>query len=312
MVDAKETIGTATARQPAAADRPKVSIVLVTYNRARHLPATLDSLLVQTLGDFELIVSDDCSTDDTRAVCERYAAKDPRLRYRCNPHNLRMPGNLNAALAEVRGEYVAITHDGDVYRPDLLEKWAGALDRHPGAGFVFNAYRAEVPGAEDIVYRTELGECTRGRDFLRRVYIPNWGGCPVHGTAMLRRSSLEAVGPFDPAYSANSDVEMWMRLACHFDVAYLPEPLTTLHPREADHYLLRHYWWERTIDVRLKRQAFQRVGDRSRLARLRFELAARATYARQILPLVKNRRWADVALGLRILLTGFEDVSPPH
>ncbi len=152
---------------------PKVSIVLVTYNRAERLPATLESLLAQTLPDFELIVSDDCSTDATREVCSQVAQRDPRLRYRCNEHNLRMPGNLIAAIAEARGDYLAITHDGDVYRSDLLEKWAGALDRHSGAAFVFNAYRLTWPGREDRVDRLDMPECMDGREFLRRIFVPH-------------------------------------------------------------------------------------------------------------------------------------------
>ncbi len=74
---------------------PRVSIVLTTYNRAEALSKTLDTLLVQSLIDFELIVCDDCSTDRTPEVVTEYAARDPRIIYQRNQRNLRMPGNLN-------------------------------------------------------------------------------------------------------------------------------------------------------------------------------------------------------------------------
>lgn len=293
---------------------PKVSIVLVTYNRAARLPATLDSLLAQTLSDFELIVSDDCSPDETEAVCRDYARRDPRVRYRRNERNLRMPGNLNAGIAEARGEYVAITHDGDVYRPDVIEKWAGALDRHASAGFVFNAYLRVWPGTDrpDRVERVEMPECMNGREFLRQIFVPNWGGCPIYGTAMIRRRCLDEVGLFDPRFSMHSDVEMWARLAGRYDVVYLPETLITLLPREPGHFLEDHYWWEKTVDVRVKRLALLgTLGARSWRERLPFELRARALYAFHALVLLKNRRWSDARKGALLVLTGREDVPPP-
>src|SRR5712691_5136466 len=96
------------------AKTPKVSAVLTTYNRAASLSVTLDSILAQTFSDFELIVSDDCSSDDTTAVVQDYIRRDRRVRYRRNEKNLKMPGNLNAAIAEATGEYIANLHDGDV------------------------------------------------------------------------------------------------------------------------------------------------------------------------------------------------------
>lgn len=293
---------------------PRVSIVLVTYNRADRLPATIDSLLAQTLSDFELIVSDDCSPDETQAVCQEYVRRDPRVRYRRNSRNLRMPGNLNAAIEDAHGEYLAITHDGDVYRSDVIEKWAGALDRHPSAGFVFNAYLRVWPGTDrpDRIERVEMPDCMDGREFLRRIFVPNWGGCPVYGTAMIRRRCLDEVGLFDPRFSMHSDVEMWARLAGRYDVAYLPETLITLLPREPDHFLKDHYWWEKTVDVRVKRLAFLgSLGARSWRERLAFELRARALYAFHSLVLLKNRRWSDARKGALLVLTGREDVPPP-
>ncbi len=288
---------------------PKVSVVLVAYNRAASLPATLDSLLAQRFRDFELIVSDDCSTDGTAEVGAAYAARDPRVRYRRNAENLRMPGNLNAAIAEARGEYVAIAHDSDLYRDDLLERWAGALDRHPNAAFVFNAYGFRNSDRVDV---HPIPECMDGRTFLRETFVPNWGGCPVFGQTMIRRRCLDEVGLFDPTYSMNSDIEMWVRLASRWDVAYIPEPLLTISPREKDHFLKGHYWWERTVDVRVKRMAHEIVYGKAFWPRLRFELMARRTYLCQTLAVLKNRRWADAWQGLGILLTGRDDVAPPY
>ena len=85
---------------------PEVSIVLTTYNRAAVLPSTIQSILRQSYGHFELIVADDCSTDSTPEVCEAFASTDPRILYLRQDANVGMPGNLNAALRMARGEFL--------------------------------------------------------------------------------------------------------------------------------------------------------------------------------------------------------------
>jgi glycosyltransferase involved in cell wall biosynthesis len=290
---------------------PRVSVVVTTYNRARVLPITLDSILSQSYEDFELIVSDDCSPDDTEEVCREYMRRDARVRYRRNPKNLRMPGNLNAGIAEARGVYVANLHDGDVYRADLLEKWSGALDRHPNAAFVFNQYESGEIGGPTVIYSSDLEECTSGREFLLRIFTAQFGS-PVHGTVMARKACYDAVGPFDPAYSFNSDVEMWMRLALRYDVAYVAEPLIRITPREQTHLMSNRYLWERSVDVRVKRKALALVAPHDRGRRLWFEARARAHYATLVLPALRHARWADLRAALWLALTGRDEIPPPY
>src|SRR5215472_2062442 len=101
---------------------------------------------------------------------------------------------------------------------------------------------------------------------------------------MARKSCYDTVGQFNPRYSMNSDVEMWVRLASRFDVAYVDEPLITIVPREPDHVLAGHYLWELTVDVRVKRMALRMIAADDWWARLAFELRARAHYAYNALP----------------------------
>ena len=289
---------------------PQVSVVVTTYRRAGKLPATLDTILAQSFGDFELIVSDDCSPDETAAVCKEYSRRDARVRYRRNQQNLRMPGNLNAAIAEARGEYIANLHDDDLYRPDLLAKWIAALKRHPRAAFVFNAYEVIDARGRPTLHALAIPECMAGTEFLRRFFVTQWGS-PIFGTVMARRSCYDAVGPFDPRFSMNSDVEMWARLALRFDVAYVAEPLITVTPREPDHILGAHYLWEQTVDVRVKREALRIIAARNWRARLAFELGARIHYARNALAPLRHGRLREAATALRLALTGRDELEPP-
>jgi O-antigen biosynthesis protein len=232
-----------------------VSVVLVTYNRSALLARTLDTLLAQTFRDFELIVRDDCSPDDTEEVVRTYQRLDNRIVYRRSERNLRMPGNMNEGIRHANGEYIANLHDGDLYDPRLLEKWKLALDRNPGAAFVFHQY-GYLTDDEEIwhVEKENLPEVFPGSRLLEGNYYKRWlFGSPVWGTVMARRRLYEEAGYFNPRYSWIADVDMWLRLAEKYQVAYIDEPLIRMWghdqvPRQFDipreHGLLHQMFWE--------------------------------------------------------------------
>lgn len=215
-------------------ERSSLSVILVTYNRADLLDATIDSILSQTLADFELIIADDASPDRTQQVCQRWAISDSRIRYQRRPENIGMPQNLNLGILASTGKYVAILHDDDVYCPDLLRQWKTCLDEHPKAAFVFNAYRAlNAQGQTRTVYRETLPRCSPGSILLESIFFKRWRfDSPVWGTVMMRRSAFDRAGSFDERYGYWADVDMWMRLAEDFDVCYIDEPLIAVTSTE--------------------------------------------------------------------------------
>jgi len=219
-----------------------VSVVLTTYNRASLLRETLESILKQSYGDFELIISDDCSTDNTESICREYSQRDPRIQYYRNENNLDMPGNLIAGLNRTNGMYIANLHDGDVFRQDLLEKWTTALDVYPSAAFVFNYYeQLDAAGRPTgCIHKKYDDELIQGERLIRDII--QQASSPVWGTVMARRSAYDVVGDFDPRFGFISDVDMWMRLAAKFDVACVLEPLISIRPRESDHQMHELKW----------------------------------------------------------------------
>ena len=208
--------------------RPDVSVVLVTYKRADFLPRTLDGILAQTYGNFELLICDDTSPDNTQEVCESYAKRDSRIRYIRNPTNLGMPGNLNSGLKRASCELVANLHDGDIYYPTLLEKWRAALLEYPSAAFVFNIYRHLAPDEKSGILTSTFPSLMAGDEFLETVFTDRELECPVWGTVMGRSSIYKEMGYFDPQYSFWSDFDMWFRIAEKYDVAFVPELLIDL------------------------------------------------------------------------------------
>ncbi|HET8933216.1 MAG TPA: glycosyltransferase family A protein [Polyangiales bacterium] len=218
---------------------PKVSTCLLTFNHVHLVESTIQSVLEQTYSDFELIVSDDRSTDGTYEALLALAKDHPKLRIVQPPKNLGMAGNANFAVTHARGEYIALLHHDDIYSPRLLEAWATLLDRNPSAGFAANSHKNHSTGR---VYLHPFAECNRGLDVLRDAMLPYWG-CPVRGTAMVRRSCWEAVGGMREQFGMLADVDMWMRLSARYDFAYVREPLISVRAERPGYYPEAYWRW---------------------------------------------------------------------
>ena len=208
-----------------------VSIVLVTFNRANFIRRTLETIAGQTYPYFEVLICDDCSTDNTEGICQEFVTHDSRFKYLKNNENLRMPGNLNAGIRRARHEFIAILHDGDIYAPTLIEKWRAALIKYPSAGFVFNRYRHLSKDGLSGLATGPFPELMAGKDFLNRCFADRDLQCPVWGTVMARKAVYERIGLFDRRYGFFSDMDMWFRIAELFDVAHVPEVLIDLPHR---------------------------------------------------------------------------------
>ncbi|MPY81110.1 MAG: glycosyltransferase [Actinophytocola sp.] len=110
---------------------PRLSIGLPVYNGATYLSEAIDALLGQTYSDFELIISDNASTDDTADIGRSYAAADPRIRYLRQVRNIGCAPNHNVVVHEARGELFKWASNDDLYARDLLQRCVEALDEHP-------------------------------------------------------------------------------------------------------------------------------------------------------------------------------------
>ncbi|WP_214401530.1 glycosyltransferase family 2 protein [Pseudonocardia lacus] len=131
---------------------PRLSIGLPVYNGEEYLAEALDSLLGQTYRDFELIISDNASTDGTADLCRHYAA-DPRIRYLRQPRNIGCAGNHNVVFEVARGELFKWASDDDLYGRDLLRRCIAVLDENPHVVAV-HSWTATIDG--------QTGELARG------------------------------------------------------------------------------------------------------------------------------------------------------
>jgi len=204
-----------------------VSIVLVTYNRAKRLQLSIQDILDQSFRNFELIICDDCSTDETESVCRQYEAQDTRIRYIRHSANKQMPGNLNFGIAQARYEFVAILHDGDRFRRDLIEQWYNAISKHATVGFVFNSIGESDENEGIIKTFQEFPEGVVKKDeLLRSIYFrrPHFDS-PVYGEAMVRKELIVKYGFLKKEYGFYADVDLWMELLHDHDAYYCRDVL---------------------------------------------------------------------------------------
>ena len=211
----------------------KISVCLLTYNHVELIESTLQSILDQTIEGYEVIVSDDCSTDGTWEQIVELAEKDARIRPVQTPRNLGMPGNANFAVAQSNRPYIALLHHDDLYRNDLLEKWTGVLDRYEDAAFVFNPYGVYE---SDLIHEEPMpSDRIDGKWLLEHYLFARWGSA-VRGTAMIRHEAWEQVGGMREQFGLLADVDMWMRLAMHWSAGYVAEPVITVRQQRPSYY----------------------------------------------------------------------------
>ncbi len=207
---------------------PKVSVCIPSYNCARFLPAAIDSILGQSFTDFELIIVDDCSTDESRAVISHYAARDRRIVPVLNERNRGMVPNWNFCLELSRGEYIRFLFSDDLLvSPDALARMVDVLDSDRTVSLAASA--RHFIDETGTVLKTE----SRFRDKTVAEGTVIINRCIREGRNLIGEPSVvmfrkEQTGRgFDPRYRQLVDLEMWLHLLEQGRFAYLGEPLTS-------------------------------------------------------------------------------------
>ncbi len=174
------------------------------YNGQEFLRDSIRSILEQTYTDFELIISDNASTDETAKICREFAARDPRIRYYRNPENIGASDNYNAVYRHARGVYFKWASGNDLCERTFLEKCVAVLDRRPDAVLACPRVRlmhGEPASAEDYIDNLNLEQesaCERFKDFFKRVRLNNI----MNG--LIRTQALRHTPLIKPYYSSDT------------------------------------------------------------------------------------------------------------
>jgi len=211
------------------ADSPLVSIVLPTYKRARVLPHALRSVLAQTYANWELIVVDDHSPDDTAQVVAGFA--DPRIQYLRNDPNLKLPRSLNRGFAVARGEYLTWTSDDNLYAPGAIAAMVQRL-RRGDCDLVYADHW--LYSRDDAEGRPLDAQHERLPDRVQLERGNHMGACFLY-----TRRLHEALGGYDPELFLVEDYDYFIRASKRFAFAHIAEPLYYFRRDDATLYLSR-------------------------------------------------------------------------
>jgi glycosyltransferase involved in cell wall biosynthesis len=205
-----------------------VSVILAAYNHAPFVGQTIESVLSQSFRDFEFIITDDGSSDETVEVICSY--EDPRIQLAVFPENRGACEATNHCIDRSKGEYIAVINSDDWFLPDKLKIQVEVLDRQPWLAAVFSK----------VLFVDEAGSPTTGHnagfppEFVDN--MPNrfaWlrfffftGNALCHPTAMIRSSVYNELGQYNAALRQLPDFDMWVRVCGRHEIRVLPEALT--------------------------------------------------------------------------------------
>jgi glycosyltransferase involved in cell wall biosynthesis len=210
-----------------------VSVVVASYNHAKFLPQRIESLLNQSYSSLEILIIDDCSSDNSVEVLRAYES-DPRVRLLVREQNGGWVTVSNQGVSMAVGEYVIFANCDDACAPTMIECLVGALRQHPSAGIAF--CRSLLVDAKDKILGDDFkireasfrARCSTdallsgpemSRFLLHSCVIPNLSA------ALIRKECFLVAGELSQAYRANSDWDLFFRIAAHYDVAYVAAPL---------------------------------------------------------------------------------------
>jgi hypothetical protein len=248
-----------------------LSVVMPVYEGAPFLAAAVQSVLAQSYRDFELIVVDDGSTDDTASILQRI--DDPRLRVLRSESNLGLPRSINRGIAAARGELIARHDADDLSRPDRFAAQVAFLDARRDVVLAGTAVRL-IDARGRAMTRTQYKATSAlGIDWQLLFDNPF-----AHGSVMFRRGA----GEYDESFAWGEDYELWSRIAATNAVANLPEPL---------------------VDQRVHRASFTGRRD-ERMAALRREGVDRyaAVCRRNVLRIIGDSGLADEWAKVRVAI----------
>jgi len=222
---------------------PKVTIITASYNYEKYIGETIESVMAQTFTDWEMLVIDDGSKDNSIEVISEYARKDNRIKLITHPNNENkgLVSTLQTGIAKAEGEYIAFVESDDRIKSDYLEKKLKYFEKYPDTGFIYNDI--ETFGAECSIKRRMYFELIKGywkkhnypHNIGEILYIRNY--IPTFSCVMLKKELFDDLN-WDSPYMACIDWWLWVQISQKTEFYFIPECLT-LWRLHKDSYLNR-------------------------------------------------------------------------
>lgn len=198
---------------------PSISVAMSVYNNAPYLALAIESILAQSFGDFEFLIVNDGSKDESRAIIDGFAARDPRIRP-IHQENRGLVASLNRMLDEARAPLIARMDGDDISLPDRFEKQIAFLSDNPDHG-VIGTWATCID--ENGVPRGDCGE----KPVTHEEMVASFESGPLlcHPSVIMRRDVVRAIGGYRAAYRHCEDYDLWLRLGSVTRLANLRERL---------------------------------------------------------------------------------------
>lgn len=285
---------------------PKVSVLIPTYNYAHCLDEAIQSVLEQQYQDFELIIIDDCSKDNTDEVIQKYLS-DARVRYYKNSVNLGLVGNWNKCLSYANGEYIKFLCADDKFRYDLLDKFVSAMEQYPNVSLV--VCNKTMFGKSSVTVELPFKHLQSGKEILHHTLnTKGWLGEPT--CVMFRKSNLH-LGPFKPGMVWLPDWEMWIRQLTAGDCFIVSEPVAFVrnHSQQLTKKVVKqftHYFEEYELCKAIRENNGYNIDksgiDMNRVVKSRAAKCAKAIY--KLLPMLHKKKERSIFFkALKIAVT---------
>lgn len=202
------------------------TIAIPTYNREKYIKQSINSVLDQTYKNFELLILDNCSTDNTGKIVKNIS--DIRIRYLKNERNIGMINNWNKCVELAEGDYLIILGDDDKLYPEFLEHSLTAHQDNPKIGFSFTHCNKVDPDGKYLMrwgYQFTPSGCLTDYKYL--YYTINYDCCLTNSsTVLINKKVFKKVGLFETPYGANTfDFNMWIKIAEEYDVYFIDKVL---------------------------------------------------------------------------------------
>ncbi len=212
---------------------PKISVIMPVYNSEKYLNEAIESILRQSYTDFEFLIIDDCSTDNSPSIIQSY--RDPRIRYIHNDGNQGVAYSLNRGLALAQGEYIARMDADDISLPEKFKHQVSFLDQHPAVGVLGTAVclmDASGKKRDKLSFPTEHISL-----YWRLCFFEN----PIiHPTVMMRKDVVDRAGGYLVEMTNSEDYDLWCRLSGFTHLANLPD--VHLHLRKHSENVSSKKW----------------------------------------------------------------------
>lgn len=205
---------------------PKISILVPTFNYAEYIERALDSIISQNFESYEVIISDDASSDNTDSIVRPYVEKDERFHFFRHEKNLGMAGNWNWCLDMAKGEYIKFLFaDDELTTSDALANYAAMLDKHPDALLATSARRLINDESQEIgIWNIISRDGVHSGDKIIRECLINGTNIIGEPSAVIFRNKNPPF-KFDPTFRQIIDLNMWISLCTNSSCVYTSRPL---------------------------------------------------------------------------------------